>query len=55
MTLARHDWKDIHLWAGLAMIVILVVHLALHWQWIVCVVRRYAQAAFCRSDECAIA
>ncbi len=55
LTLTRHDWKDLHLWAGLAMIVILVIHLALHWQWVMCVVRRYTQAAFCRSDECAIA
>lgn len=50
--LTRHDWSDLHLWAGLAMIVILTVHLALHWRWLVCVARRYTEAALCRSKEC---
>ena len=51
--LTRHDWNDLHLWAGLAMIAILTIHLALHWQWIVCTAHRYAQTAVCKSDECA--
>jgi len=56
--LTRYGWNDVHLWAGLAMIAVLVVHLALHQRWIVCSIRRYAQAAFCnlqaadQSNEC---
>ena len=39
--LTRNAWNDLHLWAGVAMMGILVVHLALHWQWVMCVIRRY--------------
>lgn len=50
--LTRHHWSDLHLWAGIVMTVILTVHLTLHWNWIVCVARRYTQVALCRSQEC---
>lgn len=53
--LTHHNWSDLHLWASLAMMVIVVVHLALHWRWIACVTRRYAQAARCRPNDCAAA
>jgi hypothetical protein len=58
--LTRHGWNDLHLYAGLAMIVVFAVHLALHWGWLTCVARRYAKAAICdwqhtgRSKECAV-
>lgn len=58
--LTRHGWSDVHLYAGLAMIAVFAFHLALHWNWLTCVARRYAQAAVCnwqhasRSDECPI-
>jgi hypothetical protein len=51
-SLTRHQWNDIHLWVSLVMIGIVLVHLALHWRWIVCTARRYTQATFCRPDEC---
>jgi hypothetical protein len=35
----RHDWGDIHLWLGIIFIVLMVVHLILHWSWIKCYVR----------------
>lgn len=50
--LTHHDWSDLHLWGGLALIIILTVHLALHWKWLVCVARRYTETALCRSKEC---
>jgi hypothetical protein len=53
--LTRPDWNDVHLWASLAMMVIVVLHLTLHWRWIVCTARRYAQTAWYRPDECATA
>ena len=31
----RETWLDIHDWAGIALIVILLVHLLLHWRWVV--------------------
>ena len=30
----RQTWDDLHTWSGVAMIVAVAVHLALHWQWI---------------------
>lgn len=32
--LTRHTWNDVHLYAGLALLAILVAHIALHWKWI---------------------
>lgn len=60
--LTRHEWNDLHLWVGLAIIAILTVHVSLHWKWIVCMLRRYAQDATCRlrlarsnsGSECAL-
>lgn len=58
--LTRHGWNDLHLYAGLAMIAVFALHLALHWNWLVCVARRHAQAATCNrqrrepSGECAV-
>jgi hypothetical protein len=52
--LFRSEWNDLHLWAGLAMMAIVTIHLALHWQWIICTVRRYAQVARCQPNECTV-
>ena len=60
MGLTRHQWNDLHLWAGLSIIAILIIHIALHWKWVVCTVRRYANNLICRwqveraGEECAI-
>jgi len=37
--LTRHEWGDVHYWFALGLLVVLSVHLFLHWKWIVCVVR----------------
>jgi len=37
--LSRHEWGAIHYWISLALLVILTLHLVLHWQWIVSVVK----------------
>jgi hypothetical protein len=36
--LSRHEWGDIHFWISLALIVSMIVHLALHWNWVVTVI-----------------
>lgn len=36
--LSRHQWGDIHFWISLGLLVVLVIHLALHWNWIVTVI-----------------
>ena len=35
----RHDWGDIHFWAAVSFFGLLVVHLILHWKWIVSVLK----------------
>jgi hypothetical protein len=60
LSLTRHTWNDLHLYAGLAMIAVFALHLALHWNWLTCVARRYAQATVCnlrqrgKSSKCAV-
>lgn len=29
--LGRHDWGDVHLWAAIATMVFLILHIVLHW------------------------
>ncbi len=36
----RHEWGGAHFWVSLALVSVLAVHLALHWQWVVSVVGR---------------
>jgi len=32
--LAYHDWKFIHAWGAVLLLVLIVLHLAVHWKWI---------------------
>lgn len=36
--LSRHEWGDVHFWISVGLMVVLVVHLALHWNWVVTVI-----------------
>ena len=38
--LDRHAMGDLHNWAGVMMGALVLVHLAFHWKWIICQVRR---------------
>ena len=40
LTVTRSDWIDIHDWAGVALLVIIGLHVLLHWRWIVQVTKR---------------
>lgn len=33
--MGRHEWGDWHGWVGYGMAGLVVVHLALHWRWLV--------------------
>jgi hypothetical protein len=33
--LQRNIWVDLHAWAAVLMIAIIVIHIVMHWQWIV--------------------
>jgi hypothetical protein len=32
----RHDWGDLHFWLAVALVTIIILHLALHWSWVRC-------------------
>jgi hypothetical protein len=36
----RNTWNDLHTWGGIAMIAIAVIHLLMHWPWVVHMVKR---------------
>ena len=38
---ARRLWVDIHKWGGLALGVVALLHVMLHWRWLVRMSRRY--------------
>lgn len=31
---SRHDWGDLHAWTAFTTIVLVVIHLGLHWRWL---------------------
>lgn len=35
----RHEWGDVHFWISVALICVLALHLFLHWNWIVGIMR----------------
>ena len=38
--LTRREWVDLHNWVGLGMLLLVAIHLMLHWPWIICVAQR---------------
>lgn len=36
----RHMWLGLHDWLAIALVAIIVVHLALHWKWIITMTKR---------------
>ena len=36
----RHGWGSIHFWIAVAFLVLMAVHLVLHWSWIACMIHR---------------
>lgn len=37
---SRSTWDDLHLWGGVAMILIVVIHLLYHWDWVVMMTKK---------------
>jgi len=42
--LSRHTWSDLHVWFSLLAVAGVVLHLALHWKWIVCATKAWFPA-----------
>jgi hypothetical protein len=43
--LLRHQWGDVHFWISLALLGVILLHVVLHWQWVVLTMRRKLTAA----------
>jgi len=42
----RHTWSDIHTWTGILMIAVILIHVPLHWNWIVSMGKRLIKQIF---------
>lgn len=40
----RHTWSDLHTWVSIALIIGVLIHIALHWKWIVCTTKLLFQS-----------
>ncbi|HDR88402.1 MAG TPA: DUF4405 domain-containing protein [Bacteroidetes bacterium] len=40
LELTRHDWGKIHLWASISFLVLILLHIILHWKMIGCIFRQ---------------
>lgn len=40
----RWAWSDLHVWSSVVMVAGVLLHLVLHWQWIVCVTKNMLRA-----------
>jgi len=50
--LSRHDYGVIHAWLAVAVVLLTIVHVALHWEWVCCFVgRSCGQEKPCRSSQ----
>ena len=41
---SRHTWLDIHDWVAVAIMTVIVIHLILHWKWMVNMTRKVFRA-----------
>jgi hypothetical protein len=42
----RHTWSDIHIWAGVIALLVILIHVPLHWAWIVNMTKRMVKSLF---------
>ena len=42
----RHTWSDIHIWTGILMIVVILIHIPLHWKWVKNMTKRTVRELF---------
>lgn len=38
--LSRHEWGTIHFWISMALLAVILLHLCMHWQWVVISIKR---------------
>ena len=42
-SLSRHTWVDIHDWTAVVIVAVIIIHLVLHWKWIVYMTKKAFQ------------
>ena len=47
----RHTWSDIHIWTGVLMIVVILIHIPLHWNWVVNMTKRMVKDMFGKENS----
>ena len=47
----REAWKGLHSWLAITMTAAVILHVALHWNWIVCMARKMWKEAFPARQE----
>ena len=47
----REAWKGLHSWLAVTMTAAVILHVALHWNWIVCMARKMWKEAFPARQE----
>jgi cytochrome b subunit of formate dehydrogenase len=47
----RRTWSDLHAWGGVAMIVAVAIHFAIHWQWVKWMTRRVVSAVLPQGNK----
>jgi hypothetical protein len=48
---SRHTWDDLHTWGGVLMIAAVAIHLAIHWQWVKMMSKRFANSVLSRGSK----
>ena len=48
---SRHTWDDLHTWGGVLMIVAVIIHFAIHWDWVKMMTRRIVNAMRSRGSR----
>ena len=45
--MTRELWVDIHKWSGVALAALVLIHVALHWNWFVYMTKQYLNSLRC--------
>lgn len=47
----KGTWSEIHDWAGILLIIFVIIHLIFHWNWIVCMTKNIFQSDKCENKN----
>ncbi len=47
----KENWSQIHDWFGILLIILVVIHFILHWDWIICMTKNVFGKSGCETKE----